>query len=264
MTEQSYQPQINLTAFENAGKQRWLLRVLLALSVLAVLVLAVMYYSWFGNTPAGASNQGNVKTSNTTAEKARHVSSATFRRTSSKHRADAVVPPMSETTPEAQLKSPPGIIESTIRSPLALDVISGGGRHQLIGTRDDSIYLDSQDKTLAATNVADANAGPGQGVIKAVEQTRLSPGAVELASPPVASADLVLAKSHTMEGSVVLLAQIDKDGNIQNVHVIGGPEIFFGAAREAIKQWRFKPYYESGQAVETEAKITVKFAISTH
>jgi protein TonB len=67
-----------------------------------------------------------------------------------------------------------------------------------------------------------------------------------------------------MEGAVVLLARIDKDGNIQNLQAISGPEILFAAAREAAKQWHFKPYYQSGQAVETETKITVKFAISAH
>jgi protein TonB len=76
--------------------------------------------------------------------------------------------------------------------------------------------------------------------------------------------DPLLAKQQTMEGAVVLLARIDKDGNIQNLQAISGPEILFVAAREAVKQWRFKPYYKSGQALETEAQITVKFAISAH
>jgi protein TonB len=73
-----------------------------------------------------------------------------------------------------------------------------------------------------------------------------------------------LAKQQTMEGSVVLLARIDKDGNIENIKEISGPEILFAAAREAVKQWHFQPYYTSGQAVETETQITVKFAISAH
>jgi len=62
----------------------------------------------------------------------------------------------------------------------------------------------------------------------------------------------------------VLLATIDKDGKIQSLQPISGPEILFAAAREAVKQWRFKPYYTSEQAVESETEITVKFAISTH
>ncbi len=261
MTVQSYQPQINLTALETAAKQRWLLRMLLALAVLAVFVLVlVKYYGWFRNILPGASNEVRVSTSDTTAEKPRHVSPATSRRTSSEHRADAVVPPASE----AQLTLAPGMTEFTIRSPLVVEVISAAGQHQTIRARDDSIYLYSHDETLAAPDVVEANVGYGTGEIKAAEQIHLSSGAVELASPPEGSVDPLLAKPQTMEGSVVLLARIDKDGNIQDLQVISGPETLFASASEAVKQWRFKPYYKSGQAVETEAQITVKFAISAH
>jgi len=36
------------------------------------------------------------------------------------------------------------------------------------------------------------------------------------------------------------------------------------AARQAVKQWRFKPYLQAGQPVETQARITVNFTISTN
>ena len=261
MTVQSYRPQINLTAYETAAKkQKWFLGMLLALAVLGAFVLVLMYYNWFGNIVPGASNKVRLSTSDTTAEKPGHVRPGTSRPTRSNHRANAVAPPASE----AKVTFVPGITESAIRSPLAVEVISGGGRHQMIGTRDDSIYLDLHDKALAAPDVVDATAGYGTGEIKAAEQIRLSSGVVELASPPVGFVDSLLAKQQTMEGSVVLLARIDKDGNIQNLQVISGPEILFAAAREAAKQWRFKPFYKAGQAVETEAQITVKFAISAH
>jgi TonB family protein len=254
---QSYQPHVDLTAYETNAKQKRLFGVLLALALLGAFVLVFVYYRWFGNIQPGGPNEVGVSTSDTTAKKPGHGSPATSRRTASNHRADAVVPPESE----AQSTLVPGITQSTIRSPLAVEVISSDGQHQMIRTRNDSIYLDSHDKTLAAPDVVDANPG---GEIKAAEQTRLSSGLVELASPPVRSADPLLAKQQTMEGSVVLLAGIDKDGNIRTLQVISGPEVFFAAAREAVKQWRFKPYYQSGQAVETEAQITVKFAISAH
>src|SRR3989442_9812193 len=212
MTVQSYQPQVNITAFETAAKQKLLLRRLLALAVLAVFVLVlVKYYAWFRNVLPGASNEVRVSTSATTAEKTGHISHATSRRTSSKHRVDAVVPPASE----AQLALAPGMTEFTIRSPLVVEVISAGGQHQMIHTRDDSIYLYLHDETLAAPDVVEANVGYGTGEIKAAERIRLSSGAVELASPPVGSVDPLPGKQKTMEGSVVLLARIDKEGNIQ-------------------------------------------------
>ena len=257
-----YQPQINLTAIETPAKQKLLLRRLLGLAVLAVFVLVVVkYYDWFRNILPSASNQGRVSTPDTTAQKPGHVRPATSRRTSSEHRAHAVASPASE----AQLALAPGMTEFTIRSPLVVEVISDGGQHRVIRARDDSIYLYSHDETLAAPDVVEANVVYGAGEIKsAAEQARLSSGAVELASPPVGSVDPLLAKQNTTEGSVVLLARIDKDGNIQDLQAIGGPEVLFASAREAVNQWRFKPYYKSGQAVETEAQITVKFATSAH
>jgi TonB family protein len=265
MTVQSYQPQINLTALEPATKQKRILRMLLGLAVLAVFVLvSVKYYDRFRNILPGASNEERVSASDTIAEKSRHFSHATSRRTNSKRHADAVVPPASA----AQVALAPGMTQFTIRSPLVVEVISAAGQHQIMRTRDDSIYLYSHDETLAAPDVVEANVVYGTGETKAAEQTRLSSGAVELASSRMQvehlGADPLLGKQDTMEGSVVLLAQIDQAGNIQDLQVVSGPETLFASAREAIKQWRFKPYYKSGEAVETEARITVKFANSAH
>ena len=234
MTTQSYQPQINLTAVEPAAREKWRLGVLVALAVLGAFALVFIYYRWFGNVQP--ESEAGVSTSDTAAEKPA-VIRASSRRTTSKHGIDSVVAPDSE----AELTLAPGITESAIRSPLAVEVISSDGKHQIIGTRNDSIYLGLHDKTPVSPDVADANAGYGRTAV-----------------------DPVLAKQQTMEGSVVLLARIDKDGNIQDLQAIGGPEILFAAAREAVKQWRFKPYYTSGQAIESETQITVKFAISAH
>jgi len=258
MTVQSYKPEIDLGAVETAAKQRWLLRILVASAVIGVFVLVLMYTSWFGNILPSASNQTSARPSETTAEKtARHKGTLNARRTSSKHRA-AVVP----TASEEPLNVVPGVSEAAIRSPLAVEVVSGIGHHQVIGTRNDSIYLDSGGKSLASADLSDSNGDVQTGQIKASEPVRLSSGNVELASPP--AVEPLLTKPQTIEGAVVLLARIGKDGRIQSLQVISGPEILFAAAREAIKQWRFKPYYQSGEPVETETEMTVRFAISAH
>jgi TonB family protein len=230
MTTQSYQPQINLTAVEPTGKETWRVGMLVALAVIGAFALVFMYYRWFGNVQPG--NEASVSTSDTAAERG-HVNRASSRRNSSKH--GTGVEPASNT----ELILAPGITQSAIRSPLAVEVISSDGRRQMIGTRNDAIYLASHDNTLAAANMAGASAG-------------------------YSAADPVLTKQQTMEGAVVLLARIDKDGNIQSLQPISGPEILFAAAREAVKQWRFKPYYQSGEAIDSETEITVKFAISAH
>ena len=74
----------------------------------------------------------------------------------------------------------------------------------------------------------------------------------------------LLARQMKVQGSVVLDAMIGKDGGIQDLRVVQGPTILADAAREAVRQWRFKPYLQDGQPVETQAHITVNFMISTN
>jgi len=72
----------------------------------------------------------------------------------------------------------------------------------------------------------------------------------------------LLAQQMKVQGSVVLQALIGVDGIIQNLRVLSGPAILASAARQAVREWRFKPYLENGQAVETKAVITVNFTIN--
>jgi outer membrane biosynthesis protein TonB len=51
---------------------------------------------------------------------------------------------------------------------------------------------------------------------------------------------------------------------IQDLRVLGGPPILANAAQEAVRQWHFKPHYQGVEAVETQARITVNFTISTN
>jgi TonB family protein len=258
MTEQSYQPQVNLTAYEAAAaKQKWRFGMLIALAVLGVFALVYVYYRWFGDILPAASNEAGVSTSAAIVEKPRHRKS-TSRPNKAKHDTDIVM-----AASHAQLTLTPGITQSAIRSPLALQVISGGGERQMVRTRDDSIYLGVHDKTPDAPDAVNANPAYGRGEIKVAEQARPSSGFIELQSP-AAGSDPVVEKQGAIEGSVVLQARIDKDGNIHNLQAISGPEILFAAAREAVKEWHFKPSYKDGQVVETDAQITVKFAISAH
>jgi protein TonB len=74
----------------------------------------------------------------------------------------------------------------------------------------------------------------------------------------------LLARQMKVQGSVILQALISRDGAIQDLHVLSGPPILASAAQEAVKQWRFKPHYLGSEAVETQARITVNFTISTN
>ena len=102
------------------------------------------------------------------------------------------------------------------------------------------------------------------GSTNAAERVRLSPDAVQVVQHSVQPDYPLLAKEMKVQGSVVLQALIGKDGNIQDLHVLSGPAILSEAARQAVKQWRFRPYMQNGEAVETEARVTVNFTILAH
>jgi protein TonB len=59
-----------------------------------------------------------------------------------------------------------------------------------------------------------------------------------------------------------LRALISKDGAIENPQVMSGPPLLAPAAVEAVRQWRYRPYYLNGQAIEVETQITVNFTLS--
>lgn len=71
-----------------------------------------------------------------------------------------------------------------------------------------------------------------------------------------------LARSARIQGSVVLQAIIAKDGTITNLRAVSGHPMLTPAAIEAVKQWRYKPYYLNGEPVEVETQITVNFTLS--
>jgi protein TonB len=61
------------------------------------------------------------------------------------------------------------------------------------------------------------------------------------------------------EGAVQIEATIDKEGNVTNLKVLSGNSVLARAAVEAVRQWRYKPYYLNGQPVEIQTQITVNF-----
>jgi periplasmic protein TonB len=72
----------------------------------------------------------------------------------------------------------------------------------------------------------------------------------------------VAAKMARVEGNPALQAVIGKDGSIQNLRVISGHPLLTSAALEAVKQWRYKPYYLNGEPVEVETQIVVNFLLT--
>jgi protein TonB len=71
-----------------------------------------------------------------------------------------------------------------------------------------------------------------------------------------------LARQARVQGTVVLQAVIGKDGTVQNLHVLSGHPMLTQAAMDAVRQWRYKPYYVNGEPVEADTQINVNFTLS--
>lgn len=71
-----------------------------------------------------------------------------------------------------------------------------------------------------------------------------------------------LARQARIQGSVVLQAEISKEGTIQNLQLISGHAMLAPAAIEAVKQWRYKPYLLNGEPVAVETQVVVNFSLS--
>jgi len=71
-----------------------------------------------------------------------------------------------------------------------------------------------------------------------------------------------LARQARIQGTVILQAEISKDGSIQNLQLISGHPMLAPAAIEAVKQWKYRPYLLNGEPVEVETQIQVNFTLS--
>jgi protein TonB len=60
-------------------------------------------------------------------------------------------------------------------------------------------------------------------------------------------------------GSVVLGIIIEKDGSVSHIRVISGFVMLTGAAIDAVRQWKYKPYLLNGQPVEVDTTVVVNF-----
>jgi protein TonB len=64
-----------------------------------------------------------------------------------------------------------------------------------------------------------------------------------------------------VQGTVELRAIISKTGTIENLAVLSGHAMLVGAAVEAVKHWRYRPYMLNGEPIEVETEITVNFTL---
>ncbi|MGA9900411.1 MAG: energy transducer TonB [Terriglobales bacterium] len=245
-------------------------RMLMALGILVVALVAVVVKDWdFWFPPDGETPEAVFRSnSRTMASAASRTPAAPAR-----ERKPAVKSPApAAAAPEVPLSATS--VRTTL-PPLQVEVVAGN-RHMNVPAKSNAIHLDvdsgsssgasSSSPTTTASNAAGAASisrtvsGSGSGN----DRVQLSPQTAQSVSVSVPPDYPLLARQMKVQGAVSLQALISRDGSIQELQILSGPTILATAAREAVKQWHFKPYLQNGQPVETQAKITVNFTISTN
>jgi TonB family protein len=69
------------------------------------------------------------------------------------------------------------------------------------------------------------------------------------------------ARAMHLQGTVQLEATINKEGNIVDLRVLKGDVTLAQAAMDAVRQWRYKPYYLDRVPVDIQTQITVNFKL---
>ena len=154
----------------------------------------------------------------------------------------------------------------TVLPPLEVEVVAGDA-HRTVRPGSNAVHVElpnapSRHDSAPVTRDVETVA---RVITPAAERTSVSTdAAASLVTRSVQPQYPMLARQMRVQGSVILQALIGRDGLIQDLRVLSGPPILANAAREAVRQWHFKPHYVGEQPVETRASITVNFTISTN
>jgi TonB family protein len=141
--------------------------------------------------------------------------------------------------------------------PLDVEVVAGDSHHSIHpGSSVSKVEIPSDSNRASAATTSAVSL-----TTNAAQHERLSNSTFPELHQTVEATYPLLGEHMRVQGSVVLQALVGVDGTIENLRVVSGPAILTAAAQQAVRQWRFKPYLQNGQAVETKARITVNFSI---
>ncbi len=235
-------------------------RLLLALAVLLVALVAVVLKNWdFWFPPAAEPESAGTTTEQKSSKASRKTAATSGQR--------GVAAGARERKPvEPSVQSVGSMSATTERAALPdlqVEVVAGNQR-RTVTAHSNTIHVD------LASPPSNTAALPPQ--VAAVEppvkasggNVQMSAEAAQTVTRSVAPDYPMLARQMKVQGAVILQALISRDGNIEELHIVSGPDILAAAAREAVRQWHFRPFYQNGRPVQTQARVTVNFTISTN
>jgi len=241
------------TAYEN-DRSRMFTALVVLLVALAVLVVKDRDF-WFGNSDAATAEDNTPEWNPSTVVQppVTPVVATTKSAVATKSSAEPVVAKHSAVASN-RVVNQPTVARPAVIPPLEVEVIAGDAPNS-IHLGNSPVKIGATDSKSGATNSTLAVQGP----TVAAERVRMSLAKATVPSPE--SPYPLLGRQMKVQGAVLLKALIGADGFIRDLRVLSGPAILASAAREAARQWQFKPYLQNGQPVETQANITVNFTI---
>lgn len=94
--------------------------------------------------------------------------------------------------------------------------------------------------------------------------TRISLGvSAGLLLAPIQPIYPAIAKAARQEGTVVIHAIISKDGRIESANAVSGPTILQGAALEAVRSARYRPFRLNGEPTEVDTTFSIIFHLGS-
>ena len=251
-----------------ADPQRTRKRLLLALAVLLVALVAVVVKNWdFWFPPAADQESAVTADQQKNAKAPRKTSGATGQR-------GAAGSGRERKPVETSVQSEGSMSATTERAALPdlqVEVVAGNQRRTLTA-HSNSIHVDLASPALntaappsQSTAAQTAQTAPAEAPVKdGSSNVQMSAEAAQTVTRSVAPDYPMLARQMKVQGAVILQALISRDGHIEELHIVSGPDILAAAAREAVRQWHFRPFYQNGRPVQTQARVTVNFTISTN
>jgi TonB family protein len=160
----------------------------------------------------------------------------------------------------SSLAKPDSSVVATTRAalpPLDVEVVTGDNHRSIHpGSNVSKVEIPTDSNRISAATTSAVSL-----TTNAAQHERLSSGSFPELHQTVEATYPLLGQHMRVQGSVELQAVVGVDGVIQDLRVLSGPSILTAAAQQAVRQWRFKPYLQNGQPVETKARITVNFSI---
>ena len=67
------------------------------------------------------------------------------------------------------------------------------------------------------------------------------------------------ARAEQLEGTIALNIVIGRDGSVESMHALNGPDVLARAAMDALRWWKFEPYRINGKPTRVETTVAVEF-----